>query len=170
MQSGLSSALRPVYMKLLLVGGGVLLIGLFSPLYNLSETVDGGLYSMSAFGGSLVDKLGDDVFNPWVAVVSFGFALVCVVLPFVCARLKLSERAIRQYVAVVGSLAGVCGVLSLVFFHFWFDLTFPEGSFFLSDLEVNRGLGFGYFLVWVGVALVFSSAYVSRGLASEVKK
>lgn len=166
----MSSALGPVYMKLVLVGGVFLVVGLFSPWYYLSEAVDGGYFSLSAFGGSLVDRLDVGFFNPLAGFVSFGFALVCVVLPCVCVRLKLSEGDVRKYVAVAGCLAGVCGLLSVVYFHSWLDLAYPDGSFFYSDVDVSRGLSFGYFLTWVGVGLLFLSAYVSRGLVFEVKK
>ena len=166
----LLSALGSVYMKPLLMGGILLVVGLFSPWYYLSEAVDGGFYSLSAFGGSLVDRLGVGFFSPLAGFVSFCFALVCIVLPFVCVRLRLSEGGRRRYVAVVGCLAGVCGLLSVVYFHSWLDLAYPDGSFFYSDLGVSRGLGFGYFLVWVGVGFLFLSAYVSRGLVSEAKR
>lgn len=170
MRFDLPSALRPLYMKLVLVGGVLLLVGLFSPWYYLSEIVDGGSYFLSAFGGSLVGRLDGEVFSPLTGFVSFCFALVCMVLPFVCGKLKLSERGRRRYAAVAGCLAGVCGLMSIVYFHSWLDLAYPDGSFFFENAGLSRGLGFGYFLSWISVGFLFLSAYVSRGLVFEVKK
>lgn len=169
MQFNLPSAFEPVYMKLVLAGGVLLAIGLFSPSYYLSEMIDGGFYSLSAFGGSLVDRLSVG-FSPLTGFVSLCFALICVALPFACGRMNLPERSRRKYVAIAGSLAGVCGLLSIVYFHSWFDLAYPDGPFFYQSESTSRGLGFGYFFVWGGVVLLFLSAYVSRGLVSEDKR
>lgn len=170
MQFSLPSALKPVYAKLVLAGGVLLAIGLFSPSYYLSETIDGDFYSLSALGGSLVDRLSVGFFSPLAGFVSLCFALICVILPFVCGRMRLSERSRRKYVAIASSLAGVCGLLSVVYFHSWFDLAYPDGPFFYQNESVSRGLGFGYFLVWFGVVLLFLSAYVSRGFVFEAKR
>jgi len=169
MQFSLPSAIGPVYAKLVLAGGVLLVIGLFSPSYYLSETINGDSSSLSAFGGSLADRLNAGLFSQLAGFISLCFALVCVALPFVCERMKLAERSRRMYVAIASSLAGACGLLSVVNFHSWFDLAYPEGPLFYQDASVSRGLGFGYFLVWFGVVLLFLSAYVSRGLVFEAK-
>lgn len=168
MELDLSSALRSVHAKLMLVGSILLIVGLFSPWYYLSQSEDGSYYSLSAFGGSLVDRRDVGVFSPLAGFVSLCFALVCTVLPFVYRR--LSEKVKRRYVAVVTALAAICGLLSVLHFHSWLDLAFPDDSFFYQDLDVSRGLGFGYFLVWVGIVFLFSSAYVSKGLVFETEK
>lgn len=168
MLSELLSVIKPAHMKLILIGGVLLLISLLSPLYYLSETTNGGSYSLSALGGSLVERLGEEYFSPLTGYISFCFALICVAMPFACGRLP--ERSRRKYVAIASSLAGVCGLLSILYFHSWLDLVYPVDSFFYHNLGVSRGLGFGYFLVWVSVGLLFLSAYVSRGLVFEVKK
>ena len=169
MRFSLPAALKPVYTKLVLAGGVLLVIGLFSPSYYLSETIDGASYSLSALGGSLADRLNAGSYSPLAGLISLCFAFICVALPFVCGRMKLSERSRRKYVAIASSLAGVCGLLSVVNFHSWFDLAYPEGSLFYQSASVSHGLGFGYFLVWFGVVLLFLSAYVSRGLVFEAK-
>lgn len=170
MRLSLPSALEPVYAKLALAGGVLLVIGLVSPSYYLSETLGDDSYSLSAFGGSLVDRLNAGSFSPLAGFVSLCFALICVILSFVGKRMRLAERSRRKYLAIAGSLAGVCGVLSVVHFHSWFSLAYPEGPFFYQNESVSRGLGFGYFLVWFGVAVLFLSAYVSRGLVFEAKQ
>lgn len=168
MRINLPSALKPVYMKILLIGGLFLMIGLVSPWYQLSENLSGEDYSLSAFGGSIVDKQGTEFFNPLTGLLSFCFALICVVLPFVCRR--LSEPSKRKYATIAGVLAGVCGLTSVAYFHSWLDLAFPDGLLFYHDLNVSRGFGFGYFIAWIGLGLLFSAAYVSRGLVLESKR
>lgn len=168
MRFDLLSAIRPAYMKLSLVGGVLLLISLLSPLYYLSETTNGGSYSLSAFGGSLIKKSSEEHFSPLTGYVSLSFALICTAMPFACRRLP--ERSSRKYVAIASSLAGVCGLMTILYFHSWLDLVYPVDSFLYQNLGVSRGLGFGYFLVWVSVGFLFLSAYVSRGLVFEVKK
>ena len=168
MKPNISSALGSVHAKLMLMGSILLIVGLFSPWYYFSQSVDGSYYSLSAFGGSLADRRDVGVFSPLAGSVSLCFALVCAVLPFVYGR--LSEKVKKRYVAVTASLAGICGLLSVLHFHSWLDLAFPDDSFFYHDLDVRRGLGFGSPLVWVSIVFLFLSAYVSKGLVFETKK
>lgn len=163
-----SSSLGSIQAKLMLMGGILLIIGLFSPWYYLSQSVDGSHYSLSAFGGSLADRRDVGFFSPLAGFVSLCFAVVCAVLPFVCGRLP--EKVKTRYVAVTASLAGICGLLSVLHFHSWLVLAFPDYSFFYHDPDVSRGLGFGYALVWVSIVFSFLAAYVSKGLIFETKK
>jgi hypothetical protein len=163
-----SSTLGSIHAKLMLIGSILLTIGLFSPWYYLSQSVDGSYYSLSAFGGSLADRQDVGLFSPLAGFVSLCFAVVCAVLPFMYGR--LSEKVKKRYAAVTASLAGICGLLSVLHFHSWLDLAFPDDSFFYHDLDVSRGLGFGYPLVWVSIVFLFLAAYVSKGLVFETKK
>ena len=153
-------SLKQVHVLLMLVGGIFLVAGLVAPWFFLS--VDDEYYSMSAFGGLLVDELAPGFFNSLVAYFSLCFAVVAVLLSFVSAR--LSEVSERKYVAVVSCFAGICALMNIVYLHSWLGLTFPGTPFVCSGSESSCGPLIGYFLTWVAAAFLFASTYVSKGL------
>jgi len=97
----------------MLMGGIVLAVGLIAPWYYRAEGEK--RYSMSAIGGSLIDKFGNEFFNPLTAYISLCFALVSALFPFVSA--KFSEATQRRYVAIVSCFAGICALMNIMYIH-----------------------------------------------------
>ena len=152
-------------MKLVVVGGVLLVVGLFAPWYFFA-TNDGEYYVMNAFGGSLVDFfVGSEFFSSLAGYVSLVFAVVTLVVPFVVVMLP--DRGRRKYVGVVSCLGAVCALMSVVYLHVWL------GEFGLEELFVgfgsgeSWGLSFGYFLTWGAVGFLFGAAYLSEGLVQK---
>jgi len=135
-------------------------VGLIAPWYYLSEGEK--YYSMSAMGGSLVEKAGPEFFNLLAAYISLIFAIVSVLFSFVGA--KLSEGSQRKYVAVVSCLTGVGALMNIVYFHSWLSLVFPGTPFICYGANGGCGPMIGYFLTWAAIVFLFASTYISRGL------
>lgn len=159
------SVLKPIYAKLMVVGGALLVVGLFVPWYFL-VTDEGEYYSMNAFGGSLVDFLaGSEFFNPLAAYVSVIFAIVTLVVPFIA--LRLPDKSGRKYVGVVSCLGSVCGLMSVIYLHFWLGEFSPEGSFVNFGSDESWGPSIGYFLTWTAMGFLFGATYLSEGLVQK---
>jgi len=144
----------------MLVGGILLVVGLATPWYFLTE--DGNYYSMSAMGGSLVDEKVPGTFDSVGAYMSLGVAIVSVLFSFVSVR--LAEVSQRKYVAVLSFFTGICALMNIVYMHFWFGSFFPSTPFFNYGSESSWGPTIGYFLTWGAMALLFASTFISQGL------
>jgi len=144
----------------MLIGGILLVAGLIAPWYYLSEGEE--YYSMSAMGGSLVDKFDPELFNLLAAYVSLSFAIVSILFPFVGT--KLSEENQRKYVAVVSCLTGVGALMNVMYFHSWLGWILPGTPFICYGANGGCGPMIGYFLTWAAVVLLFASTYISKGL------
>jgi len=154
-----------VYAKLVIVGGGLLVVGLFAPWYFL-VTNEGEYYSMNAFGGSLIDFLsGPEFFNPLAAYVSLIFAVVTLVVPFVVV--SLPDKSRRKYVGVVSCLGAVCALMSVIYLHLWLGEFSPKGSFVNFGSGESWGPSVGYFLSWVAMGFLFGATYLSEGLVQK---
>jgi len=143
----------------MLMGGIVLAVGLIAPWYYRTE--EGKSYSMSAIGGSLTDRFGNE-FDPLTAYISLSFALISALFPFVST--KLSENTQRKYVAIVSCFAGICALMNIVFIHSWLSWAYPDTPFVCYDSQMSCGPLIGYFLTWTAMALLFASTYFSQGL------
>jgi len=150
----------------MLMGGIVLAVGLIAPWYYRTEGEK--RYSMSAIGGSLIDKFGNEFFNPLTAYISLGFALVSALFPFVSA--KFSETTQRRCVAIVSCFAGICALMNIMYIHSWLSWADPDTQFICYDSKVSCGPLIGYFLTWAAMALLFASTYFSRGLPQTPAK
>jgi len=146
----------------MVVGGGLLVAGLFAPWYFL-VTNGGEYYSMNAFGGSLVD--GSEFFNPLAAYVSLIFAIVTLVVPFVVVGLPDKSR--RKYVGVVSCLGAVCALMSVVYLHLWLGEFGLGGSFVNFGSGESWGPSVGYFLTWGAMGFLFGATYLSEGLVQK---
>ena len=161
----LFSVLKPVYVKLMVVGGVLLVAGLFAPWYFL-VTNEGEHYSMNAFGGSLVDFfVSAEFFNQLAAYVSLIFAIVTLVTPFIVARLP--EGSGRKYVGVVSCLGAICALMSIIYLHLWLGEFSPVGSFVNFGSGDSWGPSIGYFLTWVAMGFLFGATYLSEGLVQK---
>ena len=162
------SYLKPLHVKLTLIGGLLLVVGLFMPWYYESSNSLAAYYEMNALGGSLVGFLeGGMPLNPLfydlsVAYFSIIFALLSILFPL--ASMRLAEKSQRKCIAIVSLLGGVAALANIVYVHFWLGWYYPDGLLFYSDATTSRGPLLGYFLTWVAVAMLFASTYVSGGL------
>jgi len=153
-------------MKLTLIGGILLAVGLITPWYYYAS---GKYYSMSAFGGSFVDSLPNPAFfSPLTAYISLCFAVLSVFLPFISLKIPLRSRA--KYAAGVSLLAGISALMNIVYIHFWLNRVNPDSPFMYYGSEASWGPTVGYFLTWVAAVLFFVSTYVSQGLSQEPMK
>ena len=153
-------------MKLTLIGGILLAVGLFMPWYYHAGTE---YYSMSAFGGSLVDSLRDlALFNPLTAYISLCFGVLSVLLPFISLKIPLRSR--DKYAAGVSLLGGISALMNIVYVHFWLNWVYPNDPFMFYGSEVSWGPTVGYFLAWAATILLFVSTYVSQGLTQALLK
>lgn len=150
----------------MLMGGIVLAVGLIAPWYYRTEGEK--RYSMSAMGGSLIDKFGRELFNPLPAYISLSFALISIVFPFMSA--KLSEGTQRKYVAIVSCFAGICALMNIVYVHSWLSWADPTTQFICYDSEASCGPQIGYFLTWAAMVFLFVSTYFSQGLTQMPMK
>lgn len=149
----------------MVVGGVLLVVGLFAPWYFL-VTSRGEYYSMSAFGGSLVDYfVGSEFFSSLAAYVSLIFAVVTLVVPFVVVM--LADKSRRKYCGVVSCLGAICALMSVVYLHLWLGEFSPYGSFVNFGSGENWGPSVGYFLTWVAVGFLFGATYLSEGLVQK---
>jgi hypothetical protein len=154
-----------VYVKLMVVGGVLLVVGLFAPWYFL-VTSEGEYYSMNAFGGSLVDVFGGpEFFSSLAAYFSLIFAVVTLVVAFVVVMLPDKSR--RKYVGVVSCLGAICALMSVVYLHVWLGEFSQYGSFFNFGSGESWGPSVGYFLTWGAVGLLFGATYLSEGLVQK---
>jgi hypothetical protein len=175
--------------KLTLIGGLLLVVGLFLPWYYESHfssawvLVVPAYYEMNALGGSLVNFKEEGwiltpnplYFDLTIAYLSVIFALFSVFFPL--ASMKLAEKSQRKWIAVVSLLGGVAALANILYVHSWLGWYYPDGLLFYSDATTSRGPLLGYFLTWVAVAVLFASTYVSEGLtqvlpakAKEIKE
>ena len=167
----LLSALKPLHTKLMLIGGLILMLGLFMPWYYQS-TADGNYYDMNALGGSLIGFLeGKELLNPLffdllTAYFSMIFALLSIL--FSIASIRLAEKSPRKWITVVSLLGGIAAVANIFYVHFWLGWYYPDGLLFYSDASTSRGPLLGYFLTWVAAIMLFASTYVSGGLAQAL--
>jgi len=162
--------LRPTHMKLTLIGGIILAVGLITPWYYYAGDK---YYSMSAFGGSYVDSLVGSVLNPTfftplTAYISLCFAVLSVLLPFISLKIPLRSQA--KYAAGVSLLAGISALMNIVYIHFWLSQVTPGIPFMYYGSEVSWGPTVGYFLTWAATVLFFVSTYVSQGLSQASPK
>jgi len=161
----LFSVLKPIYAKLVVVGGALLVAGFFAPWYFL-VTNEGEYYYMNAFGGSLVDFLvGSELFNPLAGYVSLIFSIVTLVMPFIA--LSLPDQSRRKYVGVVSCLGAICALMSIVYLHLWLGEFSPKGSFVNFGSGESWGPSVGYFLTWVAMGFLFGATYLSEGLVQK---
>jgi len=166
----LLSALKPLHVKLMLIGGFMLVIGLFMPWYYHSTVADGKYYEMNALGGTLVgflEKKGELQLNPLyfdllTAYFSMIFALLSILFPLASGR--LAEKSQRRWIAILSLLGGVAALANIFYVHFWLGWYYPDGLLFYSDANESRGPLLGYFLTWVAAVMLFASTYVSKGL------
>jgi len=149
-----------MHVLFMLVGGILLVVGLVTPWYFLSTEEE--YYSMSALGGSFVDKQAPESFDSLEAYISLCFAIVAILFSF--ASTKLSEVTQRKYVAVVSLFTGICALMNIVYIHSWLGSVFPGIPFFGYGSESSWGPTIGYFLTWVAMALFFASTFISKGL------
>jgi len=163
----LKSALKPLHVKLMLVGGLLLIIGLLMPWYYQS-TADGKYYEMNALGGSLIGfKERELLLNPLffdllTAYFSVIFALLSILFPL--ASVRLAEKSQKKWIAVVSLLGGVAALANIFYVHFWLGWYYPNGLLFYSEANTSRGPLLGYFLTWIAAVMLFASTYVSGGL------
>jgi len=171
----LLSYLKPLHVKLTLIGGFVLIIGLFMPWYYQSGWRDSSpvaYYEMNALGGSLVGFLeGILPLNPLfydssVTYFSIIFALLSILFPF--ASVKLAEKSQRKWIAIVSLLGGIASIANIFYIHFWLGWYYPDGLLFSSDADGSRGPLLGYFLAWIAAAMLFASTYISKGLVQAL--
>ena len=154
----------------MLIGGFLLIIGLFMPWYHESTSADGKYYEMSAFGGSLVGfKEKGWVLTPYpllfdltIAYFSVIFGLFAIFLPLAYARLV--EKSQRKWIAIMSLLGGVAALANIFYVHSWLGWYYPDGLLFYSDANGSRGPLLGYFLTWIAAITLFASTYVSEGL------
>lgn len=162
--------LKPVHVKLMLIGGLVLIAGLLTPWYYELTTADGKYYEMNALGGSLVgflEKKGELELNPLyfdllTAYLSMIFALLSILFPL--ASMKLAEKSQRKWLAIVSLLGGIAAVANIFYIHFWLGWYYPDGLLFYSGEKGSRGPLPGYFLAWIAAVMLFAATYVSKGL------
>ena len=157
-------------MKLTLVGGILLVVGLITPWYYYAGAK---YYSMSAFGGSYVDSfvgsvLNPTFFTPLTAYISLCFAVLSVLLPFISLKIPLRSR--DKYAAGVSLLGGISALMNIVYVHFWLNWVYPNDPFMFYGSEVSWGPTVGYFLAWAATILLFVSTYVSQGLTQALLK
>lgn len=158
--------LRPTHMKLTLIGGILLAVGLITPWYYYAGNE---YYSMSAVGGSFVDSLQNTVFfNPLAAYISLCFAVLSTLLPFISLKIPLRSQA--KYAAGVSLLTGISALMNIVYIHFWLNQVNPDTPFMYYGSETSWGPTVGYFLTWVAAVLLFVSTYISQGLSQEPTK
>jgi len=156
----------------MLVGGILLVVGLVTPWYFFSAEEE--YYSMSAMGGSLVDKWDLGFFNSLAAYISLCFAIVSILFSFVST--KLPEASQRKYVAVVSLFTGICALMNIVYIHSWLGSVFPGTPFFgyssktIVGPQSSWGPTIGYFLTWAAMALLFASTFISQGLTQAPVK
>ena len=169
------SCLKPLPVKLTLIGGFLLIIGLFMPWYYQSGWWDSSpvvYYEMNALGGSLVGFLeGRLLLNPLfydssVTYFSVIFALLSILFPL--ASVRLAEKSQRKWLAIVSLLGGIAAIANIFYVHFWLGWYYPDGLLFYSDASTSRGPLLGYFLTWVAAIMLFASTYVSGGLAQAL--
>lgn len=168
------SALKPLHVKLMLIGGIVLMAGLFMPWYYESTVVDGKYYEMNALGGTLVGFLenkGELQLNPLyfdllTAYLSMIFALLSILFSFACV--KLTEKSQRKWMAIVSLLGGVAVIANIFYVHFWLGWYYPDGLLFYSDANGSRGPLLGYFMTWAAAVMFFASTYISQGLVQAL--
>jgi len=155
----------------MLIGGLILMLGLFMPWYYQS-TADGNYYDMNALGGSLIGFLeGKELLNPLffdllTAYFSMIFALLSIL--FSIASIRLAEKSPRKWITIVSLLGGIAAVANIFYVHFWLGWYYPDGLLFYSDASTSRGPLLGYFLTWVAAIMLFASTYVSGGLAQAL--
>jgi len=158
----------------MLIGGLMLIIGLFMPWYYESTTADGKYYKMNALGGTLVgflEKKGELQLNPLyfdllTAYLSMIFALLSILFSF--ASVKLPEKSQKKWMAIVSLLGGVAVIANIFYVHFWLGWYYPDGLLFSSDADGSRGPLLGYFLAWIAAAMLFASTYISKGLVQAL--
>lgn len=163
--------LKPLYAKLTLIGGLVLLIGIRMPWYYQSTFADGKYYEMNALGGSLVGFLEENpsqapypiYFDLYVSYLSVIFALLTIFFPI--AYVKLVEKSQRKWMAIMSLIGGVAALANIFYVHYWLNWYYPNGELFYSDASLSRGPLLGYFLTWIAAILFFAVTYVSKGLA-----
>ena len=157
-------------MKLTLIGGILLVVGLITPWYYYAGNK---YYSMSAFGGSFVDSFVGSVLNPTFftplgAYISLCFAVFSVLLPFISLKIPLRSQA--KYAAGVSLLAGISALMNIVYIHFWLNQVNPNSPFMYFGSKESWGPAVGYFLTWAATVLLFVSTYVSQGLSQASPK
>lgn len=175
METGcLLPSLKPLHAKLTLIGGFMLIVGLFMPWYYEFTAADRKYYEMNAFGGSLVGfKEGGWVSTPLtpypllfdltIVYLSVIFALFSIFFPLTYARLV--EKSQRKWIAIMSLLGGIVAIANIFYVHSWLGSYYPDGLLFYSDANTSRGPLLGYFLTWAAAVILFASTYVSKGLA-----
>lgn len=165
------SALKPLHVKLMLIGAIILIIGLFAPWYYQSTSADAKYYEMNALGGSLtgfLEEKGISQQNPLffdllTAYFSIIFALLSISFTF--ASVKLTEKSQKKWTAVISLLAGIAAIANIFYVHLWLGWYYTDGLLSYSDINGSRGPLLGYFLTWIATAMLFASTYISAGLA-----
>lgn len=158
--------MKPVYAKLMIAGGFLLVVGLFMPWYFFA-TSEGEYYSMTAFGGSVVDFfVSSEFFNPLAAYVSLIFAVVTLAVPFIVV--SLPDKSRRKYGGAVSCLGAICALMSIIYLHLWLGEFSVKESFVRFGSGESWGPNIGYFLTWGAVGCLFGATYLSEGLVQKL--